>query len=75
MNKSSYQDQHLNLLIRLAFQQIEEETVEQFVYTPDPTLNITETACADRAFHRAMIASTEKNKRSDETDMRKTTLC
>ena len=70
MNKSSYQDQHLNLLIRLAFQQIEEETVEQFVYTPDPTLNITETACADRAFHRAMIASTEKNK-ADRKQKRK----
>ena len=70
MNKSSCQDQHLDLLIRMAFQQIEEETVEQFVQTPDPTLNSTETACADRAFHRAMIASTEKNK-ADRKQKRK----
>ena len=70
MSKSSCQDQHLDLLIRMAFQQIEEETVEQFVQTPDPTLNSTETACADRAFHRAMIASTEKNK-ADRKQKRK----
>ncbi|MBE5789366.1 MAG: DUF4367 domain-containing protein [Clostridiales bacterium] len=70
MNKSSYQDQHLDLLIRMAFQQIEEETTEQFVQTPDPALNTAEIDCADRAFNRAVNASTEKNK-ADRKQKRK----
>ena len=38
MKKTSYQDAHLDLLIRMAFEQLEEEDTEQLATSPDPEL-------------------------------------
>ena len=39
MSKTSYQDAHLDLLIRMAFEQMEEEETEQLAASPDPEIS------------------------------------
>ena len=53
MKKTSYQDAHLDLLIRMAFEQLEEEDTEQLATSPDPELSAADALRADRAFDTA----------------------
>ncbi|MBQ9264597.1 MAG: DUF4367 domain-containing protein [Clostridia bacterium] len=62
MSKPSYQDQHLDLMIEMAFTQLEAEEVEQLINEPDPVLTSEEMARADRAFQFAMSRSAQQKK-------------
>ena len=71
MKKTSYQDAHLDLLIRMAFEQLEEEDTEQLAASPDPEINATDALRADKAFDTAcskvgIQEKQEKNKKRNE---------
>lgn len=71
MKKTSYQDAHLDLLIHMAFEQLEEEDTEQLAASPDPELNAADALRADKAFDTAcskvgIQEKQEKNKKRNE---------
>ena len=63
MNEQTLQDQHLDMMIRLAFFKDEEEAIQQLLDEPDPTLTPQEEIMANQAFLNAMRVSEAKNRR------------
>lgn len=71
MKRTSYQDAHLDLLIRMAFEQLDEEDTEQLAASPDPELSAADALRADKAFDTAcskvgIQEKQEKNKKRNE---------
>ena len=54
MNKEAIQDQHLDLLIRLAFEQINEEEINDLIQSDDPPLSAEESKRMEQCYQRAI---------------------
>lgn len=65
INEQTIQDQHLDMMIRLAFLKNEEEAVQQLLDAPDPILTPQEESTANRLFLNALQIA-EANKRRDK---------
>lgn len=63
MSKPSYQDQHLDLMIEMAFAQLDAEEIDQLINEPDPMLTPEEEARADRVFLSALDRSSKLEKK------------
>jgi len=59
---TALQNEHLDTMIKLAFELDDNLEIQRILSTPDPTLSAEEVASADRAFDRA-IASSEKDRK------------
>lgn len=57
MNKEAIQDQHLDLLIRLAFEQINEEEINDLIQSDDPPLSAEESKRMEQCYQRAICMS------------------
>lgn len=57
MNKASMQDQHLDLLIRLAFEQINEEEISELIQSDDPPLSAEESIRMEQCYQKAVCLS------------------
>ena len=70
MKKTSYQDAHLDLLIRMTFEQLDEEDTEQLAASPDPELNAADALRADKAFDTACskVGIQEKQEKNQTGD-------
>lgn len=56
------QDQHLDMMLRLAFLQEEDEELEKLLNTPVPELTEEQAALTERAFQKAMACSERQRK-------------
>ena len=65
MSKIAYQDEHLDLLIRLAFAQMEEEEEAALCASPDPAVAPRDALRADRAFQSALSLAAKEEKREN----------
>lgn len=63
INQQPLQDQHLDMMIRLAILKDEEEITQRFLDEPDPVLSEEDKAIADRAFLRAINVGEEQVKK------------
>ena len=66
MSKTSYQDVHLDLLIRMAFEQMEEEETEQLAASPDPEISTDNALRADAAFDKALQTVSGQHRREKQ---------
>ena len=57
MNKVAIQDQHLDLLIRLAFEQINEEEINELIQSDDPPLSAEESKRMEQCYQKAIYLS------------------
>lgn len=63
IDQQPLQDQHLDMMIRLAFLRDEEEETNQLLDEPDPILSKEDERIADRAFLRALSLGEEQRKK------------
>lgn len=69
INQQPLQDQHLDMMIRLAFLKDEEEETKRFLDEPDPILSEEDEMIADRAFLRSLNSGEEQRKK-EKWDLR-----
>ena len=67
MNRQTLQDQHLDMMIRLAFLKDEEEAIQQLLDESDPTLTPQQESIANQLFRNALRAAEARNRRDKIT--------
>lgn len=70
MNKVAIQDQHLDLLIRLAFEQINEEEINELIQSDDPPLSAEESKRMELCYQRAICLS-KRFQQQEKHDVRR----
>ena len=64
MKHPSWQDAHLDCLLRLAMEQLDAEDTARFVQSPDPDISVSDAQRADRAFQAALSGALRRSEQN-----------